>query len=205
MIVTIRYVKTVVMDTETNEIISFVETAETEKGCVVELGTKPTKKQKVKKEVVDNGKLINKDNKLVLTPSIIEKLNAEVGDRIAINYVQQDSDFVPVISKSSVFGDAESGNKLTKALTVSFRGKQSENLSQYGNEFDLVEDNSLAKGVYLLVDQNHIKIETIKEDELISIEKIEETVPESLDLNIGEEDLKESENNINFDFDFENV
>ncbi len=209
MLVQIRYVKTVVMDTETNEIVSFKETVESENGSSVELGTAVTTKKKsttTKKVIEDSGKLNLTDNKLVLTPSIIELIGAEVGDRIAINYVSKGDDYVPVVSKSTVFGDPEAGNKLTKSLTVSFKGKQAKSLEQYGKEFDLIKDESLSEGVYLLVDPNFKGLETITEDKLITVDtKPIEVTPEVLIDKYEDKSLEESENNINFDFDFDNI
>ncbi|MGL4372546.1 MAG: hypothetical protein ACRCS6_02100 [Turicibacter sp.] len=209
MLVKIRYVKTVVMDTETNEIVSFTESVESESGSTVELGatTAPKKKASTPKKVVeDSGKLSLTDNKLVLTPSIAEKIGAVAGDRVAINYVSKGDDYIPVISKSVIFGDPEAGNKLTKSLTVSFKGKQAKSLEQYGKEFELRTDESLSEGVYMLVDPNFVGLETITEDKLIKVEaKSIETSPEDLIDKYEDESLSVSENNINFDFDFDNI
>lgn len=210
MLVKIRYVKTVVMNTETNEIVSFTETVESENGDSLELGSavksKKTSKPKTKVETPDSGKVTLADGKLILTKSIIEKLSAEVGNRISINYVSKNNNYVPVISKSDVFGDAEAGNKLTKSLTVSFKGKQAKSLELHGKEFDLVEDDSLSEGVYLLVDSNFKGLENISENELIELDDASvQLQPETSIDDIIDKSLDESENNINFDFDFGNI
>ena len=78
------------------------------------------------------------ENKLVLTQEAVDLLNASSGDRIAINYVQvSNQETFPVIGKSDSFVDPNSGNKLTKSNTVSFRGVQNDMLSKYGTTFEL--------------------------------------------------------------------
>ena len=81
-----------------------------------------------------------KENKLVLSPKAISMLQSVHGDRISINYVQDGNELTfPVIGKSSVFADQDSGNRLTKSNTVSFRGFQRDLLLKYGTIFILEE------------------------------------------------------------------
>lgn len=85
-------------------------------------------------EIVD---LLLKDNKLILDPSLVNKLKAEPGDRIEIGYRERDGLLRPVISIG------ENGNKLTKSNTVSFRGVQHNTLAQFGSNFWVVEIDDL--------------------------------------------------------------
>lgn len=79
-----------------------------------------------------------KKNKLVLSPKAISMLQSVHGDRISVNYVQDGNELTfPIIGKSSVFADQDSGNRLTKSNTVSFRGFQRDLLLKYGNIFVL--------------------------------------------------------------------
>ena len=81
-----------------------------------------------------------KENKLVISPKSVSLLQCVYGDRISINYIQYDKELTfPVIGKSSVFADQDSGNRLTKSNTVSFRGFQRDLLLKYGNIFILEE------------------------------------------------------------------
>ena len=81
-----------------------------------------------------------KENKLVLSPKAISILQSVHGDRISINYVQDGNELTfPIIGKSSVFADQDSGNRLTKSNTVSFRGFQRDLLLKYGTIFILEE------------------------------------------------------------------
>ena len=85
-------------------------------------------------EIVD---LLLKDNKLILDPSLVNKLKAEPGDRIEIGYRERDGLLRPIISIG------ENGNKLTKSNTVSFRGIQHNTLAQFGSNFWVVEIDDL--------------------------------------------------------------
>ena len=85
-------------------------------------------------EIVD---LLLKDNKLILDPSLVNKLKAEPGDRIEIGYREREGLLRPIISIG------ENGNKLTKSNTVSFRGVQHNTLAQFGSNFWVVEIDDL--------------------------------------------------------------
>lgn len=85
-------------------------------------------------EIVD---LLLKDNKLILDPSLVNKLKAEPGDRIEIGYRERDGLLRPIINIG------ENGNKLTKSNTVSFRGVQHNTLAQFGSNFWVVEIDDL--------------------------------------------------------------
>lgn len=204
--VTIRIVETetIVMNLETNEIISSTKTREVQNEAgvpAVKAKATKAKKEKVVKE--DTMRVSLEDLKLVLTPGIVSKLGAEVGDRIAINYVNDNGEFSPVISKSSVYGDDSAGNKLTKSLTVSFKGKQRDQLSQFGSNFELVESSTLPEGVFFVKDNESSVLEVIKEDELITVDAKEaEVKAESFMSKFEEEPLEDSDKTPNFDWSF---
>ena len=85
-------------------------------------------------DVID---VIMKGSSLILDSGLIQKLNAKPGDRIVIGYIQKDGILTPVISVG------EDGNKLTNSNTISFRGKQRNNLAQFGSNFWAKEDNGI--------------------------------------------------------------
>lgn len=102
-----------------------------------------------------------KENKLVLSPKAISMLQSVHGDRISINYVQDGNELTfPIIGKSSVFADQDSGNRLTKSNTVSFRGFQRDLLLKYGNIFVL---ESFRDNIFRLVPkvENHFDIKKV--------------------------------------------
>lgn len=78
------------------------------------------------------------ENKLILNDKLCEMLDADAGDRISINYESINNQVTfPLIAKSEMFADKQSGNKLTKANTVSFRGTQKDVLLEYGSLFTI--------------------------------------------------------------------
>lgn len=78
------------------------------------------------------------ENKLVLSKELVMLLQANPGDKIAIEYSVNGNTLIPVILKS------DRGNVLNKSNTVSFKGKQRESLLQFGTEFQVeVKDNVL--------------------------------------------------------------
>ena len=85
-------------------------------------------------DVID---VIMKESSLILDSGLIQKLNAKPGDRIVIGYIQKDGILTPVISVG------EEGNKLTNSNTISFRGKQRNNLAQFGSNFWAKENNGI--------------------------------------------------------------
>ena len=104
--------------------------------------SKPSKPKASKKLVNDDGVIKLDENKLILTQSIADSLNAEPGDRLSVRFKEYDGVYYPIIAKSEVFGDPESGNKLTKSFTISYRGKQREELVIYGDEFKYEFDSN---------------------------------------------------------------
>ena len=72
-------------------------------------------------------------NKIILSNDAILALESNPGDRIIIGYTLEMEEPSPVIYKS----DSDSGNKLTKKNTVSFRGSQNATLLEFGDFFEL--------------------------------------------------------------------
>lgn len=113
------------------------------------------------------------DNKLVLTPNAINKLGAVAGDRISVNYWTVDNETTyPIISKSDVFTDGASGNKLTQKGTISFKGQQRTSLLKFGSAFTFSEfkdrSGEVKENVFVLTpveDQETLKVEESLEDE----------------------------------------
>lgn len=137
-------------------------------------------------EVNSNGKPIVEveENKLLLSPEVIQLLGISPGDRVSINYTQLSNELtMPLIARSEKFADREAGNKLTKSNTVSFKGKQRTLLLEYGSIFTLKESNT--PGVYYLTsisDDNSTELassdlsketEEITEDDFMEYEEID--------------------------------
>lgn len=123
---------------------------------VIPLPAKSTTKTTGRKKKEKNEDIIKlEDNKLVLTQKLIDLLEAEPGDRLCIRFKDFNGEYFPIIAKSEVFADPEAGNKLTKSLTVSYRGKQREELVIYGEEFTF-EETFEGSGICKLIGQNTI-------------------------------------------------
>lgn len=91
-------------------------------------------KKKVTKKVEDNdpiSKVTLLDNKLQLNTAAMKTLEVKAGDRIDIQY----RDDNPIIGPAELFGS--NGCKITKTGSVSFRGKKAVELSNYGDCFEL--------------------------------------------------------------------
>jgi hypothetical protein len=73
--------------------------------------------------------VIIRDNQLVFSDQLIEWLSAKQGDKISIGYIEKDDKLTPVVEIN------ETGHKLNKNNTISFRGKQREVLGQLGTNF----------------------------------------------------------------------
>ena len=166
-IIEIRFTEAILFDTETNKIISSKR--------IVEGSGSEKKVKKVKTESTDKPEVVLKDNKLVFNQTAVDLIEANPGDRICINYNQEASgEFVPIIGTDKNMGDSVSGNKLTKSLTLSYKGKQSDLLKQYGSDFELVliPDTLTA----ILKDKNHKGLIDIKESELIEVPEFKESL-----------------------------
>lgn len=111
---------------------------------------KTPKKSKSKK---DQDVIVLEDNKLILTQKLLDIIEAEPGDRLLVSFKEENGIYYPVIAKSEVFADPESGNKLTKSLTLSYRGKQREQLLIYGTEFRFEETSENSKVCKLIGDK----------------------------------------------------
>lgn len=99
------------------------------------------------------------NNKLIVTTQVNKVLNILFGDRVAINYYQiSNEETFPVIARSEVFFDPDSGQKLTKSNTISFKGIQNTMLSKYGSLFMLKEfKNNMFRMIPVTEDElNHL-------------------------------------------------
>lgn len=115
-------------NTETQEVIS-VTVGDSVKKV-------PTKKKE--KEVDESVTAVLESNKLTLSPKLATLLKVKEGDKLVVRY-KQDGEFIePFLGPPNIFGEEE-GNKLTKSLSISFRGDQNVALARFGSSFN-VED-----------------------------------------------------------------
>ena len=128
-------------------------------------------------------------NKLILTQGAIDLLQACEGCRIDIRYKKKNKQSVPVIGTGKAFGKEDSGNKITKSNTVSYRGASNEKLAAYGTVFTLEPTED--EGIFYLVGDKE-PAETKVPEEIINIDS-EVDILDELN-NIEVDDV------VNFDF-----
>lgn len=135
-------------------------------------------------------KLYLDSNKYILNGAAISALGVEVGDTIDIKNQKIGPAKVKVIGSSNVFG-TQSGNKLTKAGSVSCRGRVNDELSKFGTIFVLTPHPN-ADGLFILNGDKEPE-DTIPEPD------IDNTVIDEEDISIDEEAVEISEDDFNFE------
>lgn len=124
-------------------------------------------------------------NNFALNKVACDLLKVSAGDTLYINYPKKDGLYIPAIGSSIAFG-VKSGNKLTKSLTVSFRGAANEKLSEFGTTFELIESDRegifYLKGDKIVTPQKECPIEIDDTFELEDLEDIDLDLEESTDI-----------------------
>lgn len=189
-------------------IVSFKFDPETENildlTCVVD-GVEKKKKttKKVKEIVVEGAEPIMKlePNKLTFNGKAVKLLDLQPEDRIVIEYQKLENSkmLIPIIGKDVDFNAPGNGNKVTKSLTVTYRGNANKVLAEYGEEF-LIESYS-KENLYKLVSISGGNLNVASEPIEKLIEKAEK-IEASLIVSDTEEtqELDESLNLDNFKF-----
>ena len=163
----------------------------------------PVKKSTTKKSVskVDTDttpKLTLETSKYILTQAAVDLLGVQPDDRIDIKYEKQGKRMVPIIGYNEAFG-TKAGNKLTKSLTVSCRGKANEELSQYGTIFTITA-HPIKEGLFILNGDKIIPEQQV--DDVVEIKEDQSDV--DLDSELDDLLAEDSTDNIteitNFDF-----
>lgn len=159
------------------------------KSCEVE---KPQKTEPIKVLESNEPQLTLDATKYTLNPAAAELMGVEAGTRIDIKYQMVDGVIYPVIGTEESFGSG-GGNKLTKSLTVPYRGKNNERLSTYGTTFSVIPMKGL-NGLFVLM--GDAELDTPELPDEIEIKE---------DMN-NHDDLVDSDNDpLTFDDDFEKL
>lgn len=93
-------------------------------------------------------KLVLDDNKYCLNIAAKKLLGIEPDDKLDIKYEKRGNKTIPVIASDEVFG-THNGNRVTKTLTVSFRGTKHDELAKYGTNFIIVPHEN-KDGIFIL-------------------------------------------------------
>lgn len=147
-------------------------------------------------EETGEGIIILEENKICLNECAAAMLNVEAGDRIDVQYTKINNKMIPIIGSIESLGVSK-GNKLTKGLTVSFRGNANMELVKYGSRFTF-EDIAGKPKVFKLRGENEIATEEVNDDNLIEINSTAEIdIPFDTKLDITSEEIvfEEEENN----------
>lgn len=147
-------------------------------------------------EETGEGIIILEENKICLNECAAAMLNVEAGDRIDVQYTKINNKMIPIIGSIESLGVSK-GNKLTKGLTVSFRGNANMELVKYGSRFTF-EDIAGKLKVFKLRGENEIATEEVNDDNLIEINSTAEIdIPFDTKLDITNEEIvfEEEENN----------
>lgn len=160
-----------------------------------------TQTNKKKKQESDEPQLELDENKYSLNSAAIELLGVQSGDKIDIKYQIIDNLNYPIIGPSSIW-KSNSGNKLTKSGTVSYRGQNNIVLSEYGNIFTLTPWKG-HEGLFVLMGNEPVP-------EIIQDDNVEVPTDSELEIDIKEDDfdidelINEDETEIkNFKFSFD--
>lgn len=159
---------------------------------------KSTKKSVSKVDIDTTPKLTLETSKYILTQAAADLLGVQPDDRIDIKYEKQGKRMVPIIGSNEAFG-TKAGNKLTKSLTVSCRGKANEELSQYGTIFTITA-HPIKEGLFILNGDKIIPEQQV--DDAVEIKEDQSDV--DLDSELDDLLAEDSTDNIteitNFDF-----
>lgn len=115
----------------------------------VEKKRKTTRKVKDVVEEMSSIALVTLEpNKLVFNNKAVADMGLEYEDRIVIKWEKRGKQMIPIIGKDLAFNEEGTGNKVTKANTITYKGKANLVLADYGTEFTL---SQIGEGIWELV------------------------------------------------------
>lgn len=172
--ITLKY--QVSVNTETGEMTNKCISRKIDKSNFEVSEDKP-KRHKSKKEESSVPTLILEENKYCLNQAAIDLMGIEPGCKLDINYKKKGKEIIPIISI-----DSSSGNKLTKSLTVAYRGAKREELSKYGTEF-IITPYETENGSFILQNET-AKLERALDDTIDKEDGLEEELDLPMDIDI---------------------
>ena len=139
------------------------------------------------------------DNKYILNESASEVMGAKWEDRLNIQYQIVNGVTFPIIGKNTAWGNS-TGNKLTKALTVSCRGTANDLLKKYGDIFSITpwKDH---EGLFVLIGDKYTPNEQSDEVEITEPQETEVDIEEKVDVEQEDDLLSEDD----YDFEIKNM
>lgn len=168
------------------------------------IGTPEIVKDKPKKKVACDSataEVTLLDSKYMLTQAAVDLLDVAPGDRINIcynNLPDNPNVKVPIIGSSKSWGN-DLGNKLTKSLTVSYRGVANSVLAEYGEVFTLEPYND---GLFIMRGDKPVVVDdNIEVTETTEIEEDLQEIEEDFLVQNLEDDENYEISDIDFKFD----
>ena len=123
-----------------------------ETGTCTVVKTVPSQPKVVANNDTAEPQIILDANKYILNQAAANLMGVKWEDRLDIKYQKVQGVIYPVIGTDETFG-TKTGNKITKTLTVSCRGKANEMLARYGRIFTVSEMKG-EKGLFVLIGDN---------------------------------------------------
>lgn len=164
-----------IVDDSTGEII----TREATLGDFKEVSKKKTTSKKPKDDGDPNPKVTLLDGKIQLNKAAVELTGFEPDMKIDIKFEKKGRKTSPVMMEDS------SGNRLTKTYTISCRGSRHDNLSTYGDIFEVLP---YKEGIFSLKGNKEIEDDIIDvPEEIASEEEIDMDIEDdSFDFNLDD-------------------
>lgn len=138
-----------------------------ETGSCTVIKAEPAKAKVVVNNETAEPQIVLDSNKYILNQAAANLMGVKWEDRLDIQYQKVQGIIYPVIGTEKAFG-TKTGNKLTKNLTVSCRGKANDMLARYGQTFTVSELKG-SEGLFVLIGDNPPNEELeeieVKEDE----------------------------------------
>lgn len=154
--------------------------------------------KKITVEETGEGIVILEDNKICLNQCAASMLGIEPGDRVDVQYTKINNKMIPIIGSTESLGTSK-GNKLTKGLTISFRGNANVELVKYGSRFTLVDTPNKSKVFILQGEGSEDSLtEDVNDDNIIDINGTAEIdIPLDTKLDVVSEEivLEDDQNN----------
>jgi len=111
------------------------------------------KKSDVVEEMASEPLITLEATKLIFNNKAVADMGIEYEDRIVIKWEQLNKTLIPIIGKDISFDEEGSGNKVTKANSIGYKGKQNAVLAEIGEQFTIVPftNKKYPEGIWRLV------------------------------------------------------
>lgn len=151
-------------------------------------------KAKVEEEMAAEPLITREETKLVFNNKAVACMELEHEDRIIIKWekIEGTKNLFPIIGKDLAFDEEGAGNKVTKANTIGFKGKQNVVLAELGSVFTISPyvTNAYPEGVWKLISTTNPTTCKTLEDTIKAVEKIEADIITDADENIEIDEIK---------------